>query len=148
MLRELKHIQYRWWVIIKYEWLKQYQELEEEIYLLRWKIKKSEVELDRWVEGDLVNVKLEKDSLSSKLEKNIEDDKELLDEKEKNMNSLVNMIEKFQGLDNQILKMKYVDRMTLKDISIELNYSYSYIMAKHSQLVKVIKLYESTVEST
>lgn len=117
--------------------------MDEQIYLLKWKIKKSELELSRWVEGDLAKIKLEKDSLASNLEKNIERDKDLLNEKQKAMESLMEMVNRFKGLDNQILKMKYIDRMTLKDISIELNYSYSYIMTRHSHLVKVIKIYES-----
>lgn len=130
-------------IIIKFQWLKEYQELDESIDLLNWKIKKSELELTRWVEGDLSNVTLERDSLSSNLEKNIERDKDLLSQKEQAMESLMLMISRFKGLDNQIIKMKYVDGMSLKDISIELNYSYSYIMTRHSQLVKVIKLYET-----
>lgn len=130
-------------VIIKYQWLLEHKELEEEIHILEWKIKRSELELSRWVEGDLVDVKLDKDSLSSNLEKNIERDKNLLEQKEKDLESLMMMINRFKGLDNQILKLKYIDNLTLKEIAEELGYSYSYIMAKHAQLVRVIKFVES-----
>lgn len=129
-------------VNIKYQWLLEYQELDEQIYLLKWKIKKSELELSRWVEGDLANIKLEKDSLASNLEKNIERDIELLNQKEKSMKSLMDMISKFKGLDNKILKMKYIDGMSLKNIAEELNYSYQHIMNKHAQIVKVIQFFE------
>lgn len=116
--------------------------MDEQIYLLKWKIKNSELELSRWVEGDLANIKLEKDSLASNLEKNIERDIELLNQKEKSMKSLTYMISKFKGLDNKILKMKYIDGMSLKDIAEELNYSYQHIMNKHAQIVKVIHFFE------
>lgn len=129
-------------VNIKYQWLLEYQELDEQIYLLKWKIKKSELELSRWVEGDLANIKLEKDSLASNLEKNIERDIGLLNQKEKSMKSLMDMISRFKGLDNKILKMKYIDGMSLKDIAEELNYSYQHIMNKHAQIVKVIQFFE------
>lgn len=129
-------------VNIKYQWLLEYQELDEQIYLLKWKIKKSELELSRWVEGDLANIKLKKDSLASNLEKNIERDIELLNQKEKSMKSLMDMISKFKGLDNKILKMKYINGMSLKDIAEELNYSYQHIMNKHAQIVKVIHFFE------
>lgn len=130
-------------VIIKYQWLLEYQELYEEIDLLDWKIKKSELELTRWVEGDLSNVTLERDSLSSSLEKNIERDKELLSYKEQSMESLMVMINRFKGIDNKILKMKYVDGITLDVVAEELNYSSSYIYKKHAELVRTIKFIES-----
>lgn len=129
-------------IIIKYQWLLEYQELDEQIYLLNWKIKKSELELDRWVEGDLSKVTLERDSLSSGLEKNIERDKELLSQKEQSMESLMLMINRFKGLDNKILKMKYIDGRTLKAIAEELNYSYQHIMNKHAQIIKTIHFFE------
>ena len=36
------------------------------------------------------------------------------------------LINKFTGLDHQILKMKYVDGMTLEQIAFELHYSTVY----------------------
>lgn len=116
--------------------------MDEEIQLLDWKIKKSELELTRWIEGDLANVKLEKDSLSSNLEKNIERDKVLLSEKKKAMESLMEMISKFKGLDNQILKMKYLDGMTLESIAYELGYAPGHIRNKHASIIRTIKFVE------
>lgn len=116
--------------------------MSEEIDLLGWKIKKSELELTRWVEGDLSNVTLERDSLSSNLEKNIERDKDLLSQKEQAMESLLLMISRFKGLDNQILKMKYVDGMTLENIAYELGYAPGYIRNKHASIIRMIKFVE------
>ena len=130
-------------VVIRYQWLQEYQKLEEEIEILKWKIRKSEMELERWYDPrDLGKVKLTNESNASHLEENIKRDQAFLGEKELAMEALMIMIDRFKGLDNQLLRMKYIDGMTLKDISIELNYSYSYIMTRHSLLVKVIKITE------
>lgn len=130
-------------VVIRYQWLQEYQKLEEEIEILKWKIRKSEMELERWYDPrDLGKVKITNESIASHLEENIKRDKAFLGEKELAMEALMIMIDRFKGLDNQILRMKYIDGMTLKDISIELNYSYSYIMTRHSILVKAIKINE------
>lgn len=126
--------------LIKYQWLQEYQKLEEEIEILKWKIRKSEMELERWYDPrDLGKVKITNESNASHLEENIKRDQAFLGEKELAMEALMIMIERFKGLDNQILKMKHIDGMTLKDISIELDYSYSYIMSRHAQIVKQIK---------
>ena len=110
---------------------------------MKWKIRKSEVELERWCDPrDLGKVKITHESNASHLEENTKRDKAFLGEKELAMESLMIMIDRFKGLDNQLLRMKYIDGMTLKDISIELNYSYSYIMTRHSILVKAIKINE------
>ena len=101
------------------------------------------MELERWYNPrDLGKVKITNESNASHLEENIKRDKAFLGEKEFAMESLMIMIDRFKGLDNQLLRMKYIDGMTLKDISIELNYSYSYIMTRHSILVKAIKINE------
>ncbi len=130
-------------VVIRYQWLQEYQKLEEEIEILKWKIRKSEMELDRWYDPrDLGKVKITNESIASHLEENIKRDQAFLGEKELAMEALMIMIERFKGLDNKILKMKYIDGMTLREISEELNYSYSYIMNKHASMVKTIKFVE------
>ena len=130
-------------VVIRYQWLQEYQKLEEEIEILKWKIRKSEMELERWYDPrDLGKVKITNESTASHLEEYIKRDRAFLGEKELAMEALMIMIERFKGLDNQILKMKYMDGMTLSEIAEELNYSYSYIMSKHASMVKTIKFVE------
>ena len=130
-------------VVIRYQWLQEYQKLEEEIEILKWKIRKSEMELERWYDPrDLGKVKITNESTASHLEEYIKRDRAFLGEKELAMEALMIMIERFKGLDNQILKMKYMDGMTLREIAEELNYSYSYIMSKHASMVKTIKFVE------
>lgn len=117
--------------------------MQEEIDLLKWKIRKSELELERWMDPtDLGKVKITNQSKSANLEENIKKQKARLNEKELGMNALMIMINRFNGLNNKILKMKYIDGKSLKQIADELSYSYSYIMTKHANLVKVIKFME------
>lgn len=49
------------------------------------------------------------------------------------------LINKFTGLHHQILKMKYVDGMTLEQIAFELHYSTGYIRRKHAEIRKIVK---------
>ena len=100
-----------------------------------------ESELERWYDPeDLGRVKLTEECNASNLEKNIERDKAFLGEKERAMESMMNMIDRFDGLDNQILKMKYIDGMTLEIIASELEYSNSYIYKKHAEIARIIKM--------
>jgi len=127
--------------VIKYQWLQEYKKLEQEINILKWRIIKTESELERWYDPeDLGRVKLTEECNASNLEKNIERDKAFLGEKERAMESMMNMIDRFDGLDNQILKMKYIDGMTLEIIASELEYSNSYIYKKHAELARIIKM--------
>ena len=127
--------------VIKYQWLQEYKKLEQEINILKWRIIKTESELERWYDPeDLGRVKLTEECNASNLEKNIERDKAFLGEKERAMESMMNMIDRFDGLDNQILKMKYIDGMTLEIIASELEYSNSYIYKKHAEIAIIIKM--------
>ena len=131
-------------VVIRYQWLQEYQKLEEEIEILKWKIRKSEMELERWYDPrDLGKVKITNESTASHLEEYIKRDRAFLGEKEFAMEALMIMIDRFKGLENQILKMKYIDGMTLDSIADELKYSNSYIYKKHAEVVRTIKFVES-----
>lgn len=48
-----------------YEWLKNYQELEDKIVDIEFNLERSKKELKRWVQGDLTKVKLTSESRSS-----------------------------------------------------------------------------------
>lgn len=52
---------------------------------------------------------------------------------------IVQTIDKFAGLNQRILKMKYIDGLTLESIAVETGYSYSYIKSKHAELLRMIK---------
>ena len=123
---------------VRFQWLKNYQDLEEQILFMKWNLNKSRLELDRWVNGDLANVRLEKNSRSSSLEENIriiENELELL---EKEKVELMELIDSFSGADVQIVKLKYIDDMDVYDIADETGYSVSYIRKRHTEIRKTL----------
>lgn len=123
---------------VRFQWLKNYQDLEEQILFMKWNLNKSRLELDRWVNGDLANVRLEKNSRSSSLEENIriiENELELL---EKEKTELMELINSFSGADVQIVKLKYIDDMDVYDIADETGYSVSYIRKRHTEIRKTL----------
>lgn len=123
---------------MRFQWLKNYQDLEEQILFMKWNLNKSRLELDRWVNGDLANVRLEKNSRSSSLEENIriiENELELL---EKEKIELLELIDSFSGADVQIVKLKYIDDMDVYDIADETGYSVSYIRKRHTEIRKTL----------
>jgi RNA polymerase sigma factor (sigma-70 family) len=125
-----------------YDWLRDYQKLEEEITYLEFNLEQTERELKRWVDGDLEGIKLQYDSLGAKVEVNIERIKKELEIKVNQKDKLVKLVETFRGIDNKILKLKYVDGMTLEQIAEQLSYSAGHIRRKHAELVRTIKFVE------
>ncbi|AJQ61223.1 phage protein [Bacillus thuringiensis serovar morrisoni str. 4AA1] len=125
-----------------FNWLRDYQKLEEEIAYLEYNLDKTKTELRRWVSGDLREVRLTAESEGAKVENRIEAIEYELAHKMNDMYRLKKLISKFRGLENQILKLKYVDGMTLEEIAEVVNYSSSHIKKKHAELVRLIKFVE------
>ncbi|NIL29881.1 hypothetical protein [Bacillus thuringiensis] len=125
-----------------FDWLKDYQKLEEEIAYLEYNLDKSKAELKRWTSGDLQNVRLTAESEGAKIEDRIEAIEYELGHKMNEVFDLKVLINKFAGLDHQILKMKYVDGMTLEQIAFDLHYSTGYIRRKHAEIRKIVKFVE------
>ena len=123
---------------VRFQWLKNYQDLEEQILFMKWNLNKSRLELDRWVNGDLANVRLEKNSRSSSLEENIRIIENELEMLEKEKVELMELIDSFSGADNQIVKLKYIDDMDVYDIADETGYSVSYIRKRHTEIRKTL----------
>lgn len=130
---------------VRFQWLKNYQDLEEQILFMKWNLNKSKLELERWVSGDLANVRLEKNSRSASLEENIQIIEEEIELLEDQLNEMVLLIKSFKGLDNQIMYLKYVEGMTLEKIAEDLNYSTSYIQKKHTELRKAINFVDEYI---
>ncbi|WP_433595394.1 DUF1492 domain-containing protein [Lysinibacillus xylanilyticus] len=122
-----------------YEWLRDYQQIEDEITYLEYNLERSQKELKRWVSGDLAGIKLTAESDGAKLEDRIERIEKELQIKLTEQKNFMELISNFSGLNHKILKMKYVDGMTLEEIAEELNYSASYIYKKHAEIAKMIK---------
>lgn len=123
---------------MRFQWLKDYQELDEQILYLKWNLNKSKLELNRWVYGDLADVRIEKNSRSSMLEENIqkiENEIEILEEQRQEMLAIINS---FKGIDNEIIRKKYVEGCSLEIIAEEIGYSASYIRQRHADIRKTL----------
>ncbi|MGG4312520.1 DUF1492 domain-containing protein [Bacillus anthracis] len=125
-----------------FDWLKDYQKLEERIAYLDYNLDKTKAELKRWISGDLREVRLTAESEGAKVEERIKAMEKELAYKMNEMHNLLVLINKFKGLENRVLKMKYVDGMTLEEIAEDMNYSSSYIYKKHAEIIKRIKFAE------
>ena len=90
--------------------------------------------------NELGEVKGINNSIALRLENKIKQSAAYLEEKEQAMESLVMIIDRFKGLDNQLLKMKYIDGMTLKQIAEKLTYSCQHIVNLHASIIKAIGL--------
>ncbi|CCW08419.1 MULTISPECIES: hypothetical protein [Bacillus] len=122
-----------------FDWLKDYQKLEERIAYLDYNLDKTKAELKRWVSGDLREIRLTVESEGAKVEERIEAIEYELANEMNAMYDLMELISKFKGLDNQILVKKYIYGMTLEQIACDLNYSPNYIKRKHAEVRKIIK---------
>lgn len=126
-------------VIIKFEWLKEYKQLEHEIALLEWKLSKSKLELTRWVEGDLMDVKLTNESIASKLEPIIKKLEEELEIKNNQMDELMQIINRLDELDQKIIKCRYIQGMTFEKIGEEVGYSESHVRYRHNMVREALE---------
>ena len=124
---------------MRFQWLKDYQCLDEQILYLKWNLNKSRLELDRWVNGDLANVRLEKNSRSSSLEESIEKIEQEIKRLEDQKGELLSIVRSFKGLDNDIVRLKYVDGYSLEEVAEETDYSASYIRQRHAEIRKTLQ---------
>lgn len=128
---------------MRFQWLKDYQELEDQLLYLKWNLNKSKLELHRWVFGDLSNVRLEKNSRSSSLEENIAKIEQEIERLEEQKAEMLLLIDAFKGVENDIVRMKYIEGLRLEEISEELGYSDSYIRKKHAEIRSKLKFLDS-----
>ena len=124
---------------VRFQWLKDYQCLDEQILYLKWNLNKSRLELDRWVNGDLANVRLEKNSRSSSLEESIEKIEQEIKRLEEQKGELLSIVRSFKGLDNDIVRLKYIDGYSLEEVAEETDYSASYIRQRHAEIRKTLQ---------
>lgn len=117
-----------------FNWLKVYQELEQDIAYLDYNLDKTKAEFKRWISGDLREVRLTAESEGAKVEGRIEAIEYELAHKMNDMYKLKKLINTFKGLEHKIAYLKYVEGMTLEKIAEELNYSSQYIYNKHAAM--------------
>ncbi len=118
----------------RFEWLKEYRDLHDEIMFLRWRLRKANAEADRWVNGDLFRVRTERGSNSARLPKEIAKLKKSLRECEAEQKELLELIETFQGDENTILRLKYIEGLTLDEIAEKVHRSPESVRKIHAEL--------------
>ena len=126
----------------KFRWLKDYRELENEISYLEFNLERTKKELRRYIEGDLVNVKLTPESHGAKLEEIIDGIEWELAHKLNDLFDLKKIVSTFSGLEHQIIKGKYVEGKTLEKIAEDVGYSASYIKRRHAEIGRTIHFLE------
>lgn len=62
-----------------------------------------------------------------------------IDELNHYMKLIREVVDKFDGLEYQILKYKYMDGMTLSEVAAKVNRSDQYIRNKHAEIIKRIE---------
>lgn len=126
-----------------FDWLFDYNELVKRIDYLEDEIRSSKRELKRWESGDLRNVRLSKDSISSGLETNIKSlEREFLFQESKLFEFKENVRKIFDDVESQVVYLKYVEGKTLLQISIELGYEDGYVRRIHAKVAKELKSFE------
>ncbi|MGO3375484.1 MAG: hypothetical protein ACTIMI_11320 [Brochothrix thermosphacta] len=125
-----------------YEWLRLYNDTMTDIDILELEIECKEKELSRWLDGgDLEKTQTFLTSLEKQgeIKEVINNLKTKLEEKQSHRDKIVTLIERFEGLDNRILIMRYVDELSLSEIALLTGYSYQYIRDRHARLKKIIE---------
>lgn len=119
-----------------FQWLKTYLDNEEEIANVELDLRRCQIELERYSSGDLRKVKLSKQSKASKLEDIIESYNHILKQDYQIRGEVVQLVGRFDGIENTILKEKYMNGLSLAQIAdIEgIGYSYGTIRRMHAEL--------------
>lgn len=129
-----------------YEWLEMYVLLCNDIDALELDLKYKWIERKRWAnnvdgsQGDLAKQQTYLTSIErlNKCDEVIEQLSNRLEEKEKQRQEIIGMVNKFKGIENKILKLKYIEGMTLERVAEESGYSYQYIKSKHAEIMRRI----------
>lgn len=129
-----------------YEWVTSLIAIDQELFEITLSLDLNEKELNRWQnysneDGDLAKHQTFLTALQkqARLKEVIESLATREEQLKKQRQDIIDTIEKFQGLDQRILKMKYVDGMKLEAIAEETGYTYQYIKNKHAELMRIIR---------
>lgn len=121
-----------------FEWLLDYQKLQNEIDYLEYKLEREKRELKRWSYGDLQDVRLTEGSIASGLEERIYVMEYELAHKMNDLFDAKKLISKFKGIENEILYYRYVKGLSLNEVAIELGYTPGHIYNKHAEVMRKI----------
>jgi DNA-directed RNA polymerase specialized sigma24 family protein len=118
----------------RYEWLLQYRDLHDDIQYWQWRYRKVMSEAERQADGDLAKVRYNARSKGAHIQDEIDDCRNNLHACEQERDELLELVNTFEGIDNQILRMKYIEGKTLAEIADVLPYSEDTIRKKHAEL--------------
>lgn len=133
-----------------FEWLKLYHDLDMQHKALELKRDISKEEIDRWYSVSYARADLGKkqDMLSrvrqvDRIREELEELNERIERIERQKNKVIELIDRFEGIEHKILRKKYIDDMTLQEIAYDLGYSEQYIRKKHAECIKRIDFINS-----
>ncbi len=133
-----------------FEWLKLYRDLDMQHRALELKRDISKEEIDRWYSVSYARADLGKkqDMLSrvrqvDRIREELEELNERIERIERQKNKVLELIDRFEGIEHKILRKKYIDDMTLQEIAYDLGYSEQYIRKKHAECIKRIDFINS-----
>lgn len=126
----------------KLQWLKDYKEKEDQIAYLELKLEINKKELNRWISGDLSDIKLSAESNGAKLEEIIEKIERELANRMNDLHDIKKLVSTFRGIDHRIIAGKYIEGKTLEQIAEDLNYSTQYIYNKHAEIKRMFTFAE------
>ena len=121
-----------------FEWLIDYQKLQDKIDYLEYKIDREKRELKRWTYGDLQNVRLNENSIAAGLEDRIFTMEYELAHLINDLHNAQKLISKFKGIENEILYCRYVKGLSLSEVAGELGYTPGHIYNKHAEIMRKI----------
>lgn len=133
-----------------FEWLKLYRDLDMQHKALELKRDISKEEIDRWYSVSYARADLGKkqDMLSrvrqvDRIREELEELNERIERIERQKKKVLELIDRFEGIEHKILRKKYIDDMTLQEIAYDLGYSEQYIRKKHAECIKRIDFINS-----
>lgn len=130
----------------RYGWLKDYQNLYDELTLWKWRYRKALAEAVRMADGDLATVSFTAKSRSSKVDDEIERCRKNVHALQAEQKSLMELVDSFHGIDNDILRLKYIDGLSLEEIAEKLDYSEDTIKKRHAELHRRLDFLDSIGE--
>lgn len=130
----------------RFEWLSDYLDLEQSIQVMEWRIAKSEREERRWTEGDLRHIHLVKKSKGSHVMDNVPKEREQVAEWKAEQAEIIRLIETFRDPMQEMLKLKYIDHMTLEQAAETMGYSYETLRSMHAEAHRALDFLDDFIE--
>lgn len=119
-----------------YEWLEQYLNVQQEIRLLEWNLRRTKLELSRWRDGDLQHVETNEHSKSSHLEETITELQRQIDEDKELLSQLDELVNTFDDTISQVVYLHHCKGMTLEEVAEAVGYSYGQTRKYHAEAIK------------